>query len=97
MKRSLVLLLLAVATAATAQVKLTNIVTRQQAPTYSDVYCAGFVSNQGLQKAGFVAGGLGDAPPNPLRGPRLRLPGRQRVRGGNPVLAGSPGAGPQPL
>jgi len=57
MKRSLVLLMLAVATAATAQVKLTNIVTRQQAPTYSDVYCSGFVSNQGLQKAGFVAGG----------------------------------------
>lgn len=59
MKRSLVLLLLAVATAATAQVKLSNIVTRQQAPTYSDVYCAGFVSNQPLQKVGYVAGGWG--------------------------------------
>jgi len=58
MKRSLILLLLAVATAATAQVPLTNIIAeRPQAPTYSDVYCAGFVSNQGLQKAGFVVGG----------------------------------------
>ncbi len=57
MKRSLVLLLLVAATAATAQVKLTNVVTRQQAPTYSDVYCAGFVSNQPLQKVGYVAGG----------------------------------------
>ncbi|MGA9206914.1 MAG: OmpA family protein [Terriglobales bacterium] len=59
MKPSLVLLMLAVATAAPAQIKPTNIVARQQAPTYSDVYCAGFVSNQGLQKVGFVAGGRG--------------------------------------
>src|SRR5271169_3963177 len=58
MKRSLVLLLLAVTTAATAQVKLTNIIaTRQEAPTYSDVYCAGFISNQPLQRSGYVAGG----------------------------------------
>jgi len=60
MKRSLVLLMLAVATAATAQqVNSTNIVTWQQAPTYSDVYCSGFVSNQALQKVGYVAGGWG--------------------------------------
>ena len=68
MKRSVVLLMLAMAIAATAQqgqtpqasapqVNLTNIVARQQAPTYSDVYCSGFISNQPLQKAGFVAGG----------------------------------------
>jgi len=57
MKRCVVLLMLAVATVATAQVQSTNIVTRPQAPTYSDVYCSGFVSNQGLQKSGFVAGG----------------------------------------
>jgi outer membrane protein OmpA-like peptidoglycan-associated protein len=60
--------MLAMATAAAAQqgtapqasapqVKLTNIVARQQAPTYSDMYCAGFITNQPLQKAGFVAGG----------------------------------------
>jgi outer membrane protein OmpA-like peptidoglycan-associated protein len=70
MKRSVVLLMLAMATAVAAQqgpapkasappVKLTNIVSRQQAPTYSDVYCAGFISNQSLQKVGFVAGGWG--------------------------------------
>ena len=58
MKRSVILLLLAIATAASAQVPLTNLIpVRPQAPTYSDVYCAGFVSNQGLQKAGFVVGG----------------------------------------
>jgi hypothetical protein len=58
MKRSVLLLLLAVATAASAQVPLTNLIAvKPQAPTYSDVNCAGFVSNQGLQKAGFVVGG----------------------------------------
>ncbi|HYN15499.1 MAG TPA: OmpA family protein [Terriglobales bacterium] len=68
MKRSIVLLMLAMAIAATAQqgqapqasapeVKLTNIVARQEAPTYSDVYCSGFISKQPLQRAGYVAGG----------------------------------------
>jgi len=61
MKASVVLLMWAMATVAVAQqgpaVKLTNIVTQQQAPTYSDVYCAGFISNQPLQKVGFVVGG----------------------------------------
>jgi outer membrane protein OmpA-like peptidoglycan-associated protein len=65
MKASVVLLMLAMATAAVAQqgqapqVTLTNIVTRQQAPTYSDLYCAGFITNQPLQRLGFVAGGWG--------------------------------------
>jgi outer membrane protein OmpA-like peptidoglycan-associated protein len=72
MKRSVLLLALAVATAAAAQqpqdaqsnvpeVKKTNIsasiTARQQAPSYSDVYCAGFISNQPLHKVGYVAGG----------------------------------------
>jgi len=58
MKRSLALLMLALATVATAQqVQLTNIIARQEAPTYSDVYCSGFISNQGLQKTGYVAAG----------------------------------------
>ena len=70
MKRSIVLLTLAMAIAATAQqgqapqagvpeVKLTNIVARQETPTYSDVYCSGFVSNQSLHRVGYVAGGWG--------------------------------------
>jgi outer membrane protein OmpA-like peptidoglycan-associated protein len=65
MKASIVLLIVAMATVAVAQqaeapqVKLTNIIARQQAPTYSDVYCSGFVSNQPLQKVGYVAGGWG--------------------------------------
>jgi len=70
MKRSVVLLMLAMATAVAAQqgqappasapqTKLSNIVARQQAPTYSDVYCAGFITNQPLQKVGYVAGGWG--------------------------------------
>jgi outer membrane protein OmpA-like peptidoglycan-associated protein len=70
MKRSVVLLMLVMATVAAAQqgqapqasapqAKLTNIVTRQQAPTYSDVYCAGFITNQPLPKVAYVAGGWG--------------------------------------
>jgi len=65
MKASVVLLMLAMATAAVGQqgqapqTTLTNIVARQQAPTYSDVYCAGFITNQPLQREGFVAGGWG--------------------------------------
>ena len=69
MKGSIVLCMLAMATAAIAQqeqapqakareVKLTNLGSvQQQAPTYSDVYCAGYISKQPLQKSGFVAGG----------------------------------------
>jgi len=67
MKASVVLLVLAMAAAAVAQQgqapqvsATTNIVTRQQTPTYSDVYCAGFVTGQPLQKSGFVAGGWGN-------------------------------------
>lgn len=68
MKRSVVLLMLAMATAVAAQqqvpqgsaseVKLTNIVgARQEAPTYSDVNCAGFIAPQPPQRVGYVAGG----------------------------------------
>jgi len=39
------------------RVNLTNIVTRQETPTYSDVYCNGFMTNQKVQKTGYVAGG----------------------------------------
>ncbi|HVP51034.1 MAG TPA: hypothetical protein VMT05_02930 [Terriglobales bacterium] len=71
MKRSVVLLMLATAMVAAAQQnlapgantpqpKLTDIVARQEAPTYSDVYCAGFITNQPLQRVGYVAGGLGN-------------------------------------
>ncbi len=70
MKGKVVLLMLTMATAVTAQqgqapqasapqVKSTSIEVRQQAPTYSDLYCAGFITNQPLQKAGYVAGGWG--------------------------------------
>jgi outer membrane protein OmpA-like peptidoglycan-associated protein len=71
MKRSVVLLILSMVVAAAGQqeqapqasapeVKLTNIVgVRQQAPTYSDVYCAGFITHQPLQRVGYVAGGWG--------------------------------------
>lgn len=41
------------------QVTATNIVEAVQAPTYSDIYCAGFISNQSLSKAVYVAAGLG--------------------------------------
>jgi len=71
MKRSVVFLMLAIIAAAAAaaqqqpaaeasasEVKLTNIVgARQEAPTYSDVYCAGFISSQPLHRVGYVAGG----------------------------------------
>jgi hypothetical protein len=61
------LLMLAMATTVAAQqeqapqasVPVTNIVARQQAPTYSDVYCAGFVTNQPVQQVAYVAGGWG--------------------------------------
>ena len=71
MKRIALLLTLTIAIAATAQqdqapaaaaspapqVRSTNVVEREQVPTYSDIYCAGFVTNQGLQRVGYVAGG----------------------------------------
>lgn len=72
MKRSVLLLALTLAGAAVAQqrqetqpsvpeVRKTNltssITARQEAPSYSDVYCAGFISNQPLHKVGYVAGG----------------------------------------
>lgn len=70
MKASVMLLMLAMATAAVAQqeqtpkaqapeVSATNVVARQQAPTYTDVNCAGFITNQPLQTRGYVAGGWG--------------------------------------
>jgi len=34
-----------------------NVVARQEAISYSDMYCSGFISNQPLQRAGYVAGG----------------------------------------
>jgi len=68
MKRSVALLMLAMAVAAAAQqyqasgakvpeVKLTNIVARQEAPTYSDIYCNGFLTQEKVHMAGYVAGG----------------------------------------
>lgn len=66
MKASLMLLVLVMATAGVAQqqeqtpvVSATNIVVRQLAPSYTDVYCAGFITNQPLRQAGYVAGGWG--------------------------------------
>lgn len=41
------------------QVALTNLVERAQAPTYSDSYCAGFITNQGVPKDKYVAGAWG--------------------------------------
>ena len=68
MKRSVALLMLAMAVAAAAQqdqasgakapeVKLTNIVARQEAPTYSDIYCNGLLTHEKVHMAGYVAGG----------------------------------------
>ncbi len=66
MKITAVLLTLTVALAAAAQqpaasptpeVATTNVVERQQAPTYSDVYCAGFITDQPVSKAMYVAAG----------------------------------------
>jgi len=71
MKASVMLLVLAMANVAVAQqeraaaqgqtpvVPATNIVTREVAPTYTDLYCAGFITNQPLQTRGYVAGGWG--------------------------------------
>ena len=40
-----------------AEVAATNIVTKVQAPTYSDVNCAGFITDQPVPKDKFVVGG----------------------------------------
>ncbi len=41
------------------QVALTNIVERAQAPTYSDSYCAGFITDQGVPRDKYVSGDWG--------------------------------------
>ncbi len=46
------------ATAPSVSSLSTNLTVRNQAPTYSDIYCAGFVTKENLPKANFVAGGL---------------------------------------
>ena len=35
----------------------TNLVERVQAPTYSDMYCAGFITNESHAKGSFLVGG----------------------------------------
>jgi len=68
MKRSVFLLMLMMAIAVAAQQDqaqqassseptAANVVARQEAISYSDMYCSGFISSQALQKAGYVAGG----------------------------------------
>jgi len=68
MKRILLVVLLATVTvaqqsapanpsASAPQVALTNIAIRAQAPTYSDVNCAGFIADQTLPQDKYVAGG----------------------------------------
>lgn len=68
MKRILLVVLLATATmaqqsapagrsAGAPQVALTNIVNRAEAPTYSDVNCAGFITNQAVPQDKYVAAG----------------------------------------
>ena len=67
MKRSAVLLLLAVTLAAAQQQPqapaaggpraTTNLVERVDSPTYSDIYCAGFISKARLPETNFVAAG----------------------------------------
>jgi hypothetical protein len=72
MKRTILLVTLSAALAAMAQqqpqssgasapeIKRTNITTqRRQAPTYTDLNCSGFITNQPPQKLGYVAGGWG--------------------------------------
>jgi outer membrane protein OmpA-like peptidoglycan-associated protein len=34
-----------------------NLIVKEQAPTYSDMYCAGFISNQSISAANYVSGG----------------------------------------
>jgi outer membrane protein OmpA-like peptidoglycan-associated protein len=43
--------------ASAPQVTATNLVTRVQAPTYSDVNCAGFLTDQAVPKDKYIAGG----------------------------------------
>ena len=64
MKKSWLLLVLLTAAAAAQQaapppVQPTNLVEKPVAPTYSDIYCAGFVTNQPIATSNFVAGGSG--------------------------------------
>ncbi len=42
---------------AAPQLAASNVVTRVQAPTYSDVNCAGFITDQPVPKDKFIAGG----------------------------------------
>lgn len=62
MKKALILLVLLTAVAAAQQaapppVQATNLVEKPLAPSYSDLYCAGFVTAQPISPANFVAGG----------------------------------------
>jgi outer membrane protein OmpA-like peptidoglycan-associated protein len=69
MKRLVLFLLLAVALAAAQQAQpqapptsagpqtTSNLVERVDAPTYSDIYCAGFISKERLPESNFVAAG----------------------------------------
>ncbi len=36
----------------------TNLVQREEAPSYSDLYCAGFLTNEGISKTNLIAGGI---------------------------------------
>ncbi len=72
MKRTLLLLVLVTAVAAAQQaapppVQSTNLVEKETAPSYSDVYCAGFVTNEPINHANMVAGGA-EAPTGTLYG-----------------------------
>jgi hypothetical protein len=64
MKKTLVLVVLLSAVALAQQpavappVQATNVAERVEGPTYSDLYCAGFVTNQTFSRANFVAAGL---------------------------------------
>ena len=42
----------------TPQVALSNLAERQQAPTYSDIYCAGFVSKENIPTTNHIIGGV---------------------------------------
>ena len=44
--------------AAQAQQFSTNLVQREESPTYSDLYCAGFLTHEGIGKTNLIAGGL---------------------------------------
>ncbi len=63
MKKLVLLLAVLTAVAGWAQqagappVQATNLVERPMAPTYSDLYCAGFIASQEIGRTNFVAGG----------------------------------------